>query len=403
MNVLVINCGSSSLKYQLFDMATGTALAAGLVERIGEETGKVKHKKAPDSDDEKSTSRELPVPDHGVAMTQAVDLLTSPDFGVIKSVSEIGAIGHRIVQGADLYSTPVKVDDSVVAGIRSVAPLAPLHNPGHVIGIEAARKIFGDTPQVTVFDTAFHQTMPAEAYIYPLPYEYYEDLKVRRYGFHGTSHKYVSRTAAEFMGKDPSATNVITMHLGNGCSMDAVKGGKCIDTSMGLTPLAGLMMGTRCGDIDPAIIAFVADQKGLTAREIDHVMNKESGLKGVCGKNDMRDIHDAVAAGDQKAKLALDMFVYRIRHYLGAYFLQLGGKVDALVFTAGIGENDDIVREAVCADLEAMGIKLDKAANAGRKGENCVISTADSQVKILVIPTNEELEIATQTMATLGM
>lgn len=400
MNVLVINCGSSSLKYQLINMSNGVAMASGLVERIGEAMGRVKHKKAPGTDQELETSRELPVPDHGVAMQQTVELLTSPEFGVIKNVSEIAAVGHRIVQGADLFTAPVVVDDSVVEGIRTVAPLAPLHNYGHIIGIESARAIFTGTPQVTVFDTAFHQTMPPEAFTYALPYDYYTELKIRRYGFHGTSHKYVAKAAAQFLGKGKDEANLITLHLGNGCSMAAVKNGKCIDTSMGLTPLAGVMMGTRCGDIDPAIIAFLADQKGLTAREIDHIMNKESGLKGICGSGDMRDVHAARAKGDARAQLAFDIFCYRVRHYLGAYYLLLN-PVDALVFTAGIGENDTDVRREVCAGLEHMGIAIDVAANAKRAPGIRDLTGAGSKIKILVVPTNEELEIAEQTVEVL--
>jgi acetate kinase len=349
MNVLVINSGSSSIKYQLLDMANGSVLATGLVERIGEGTGRIKHKNAPDSAHETESVRELPIPDHKTGMQLAAELLTEPGKGVVKNTSDIDAVGHRIVHGGEYFSEPALVDDSVVEKIREVSPLAPLHNPGHIVGIEESRKLFPGIPQVVVFDTAFHQTMPSEAYIYALPYEYYSELKVRRYGFHGTSHRFVAKETAKLLGKPLSECNIITLHLGNGCSMAAVRGGKCVDTSMGLTPLAGLMMGTRCGDIDPAILAYLASQKGLSINEMDQVMNKQSGLKGVCGSNDMRDVHAMREKGDARAQLAFDMFCYRIKHYIGAYYAVLG-RVDALAFTAGIGENDEHVR-AKCLSL----------------------------------------------------
>lgn len=397
MNVLVINSGSSSIKYQLLDLATGSVLATGLVERIGEATGRIKHKNAPDSAQETESVRELPIPDHKTGMRLAAELLTEPGKGVVKDTSDIDAVGHRIVHGGEYFSEPALVDDSVVEKIREVSPLAPLHNPGHIVGIEEARKLFPGIPQVVVFDTAFHQTMPPEAYIYALPYEYYSELKVRRYGFHGTSHRFVAKETAKLLGKPLSECNIITLHLGNGCSMAAVRGGKCVDTSMGLTPLAGLMMGTRCGDIDPAILAYLASQKGLSIKEMDQVMNKQSGLKGVCGSNDMRDVHAARAKGDALAQLAFDMFCYRIKHYIGAYYAVLGN-VDALAFTAGIGENDEHVRAKCCESLEGLGIAIDPAVNLKRAKGARDLSKSGSRVKVFVVPTNEELEIATQVM-----
>ncbi|WP_022662466.1 acetate kinase [Paucidesulfovibrio longus] len=397
MKILVINAGSSSIKYQMLDMTDEAVLASGLVERIGEPTGKLVYKAFPDSDQESKTVLEQPIPDHETGMKLVIELLTDADKGVIKDISEITAVGHRIVHGGDKFHAPSLVDDVVEQAIEDTAPMAPLHNMAHLAGIRTAKALFPGVPQVVVFDTAFHQTMPPEAYMYALPYEMYEKQRVRRYGFHGTSHKYVSGEAARLMGKAPEECNVITLHLGNGCSMSAVKGGECVDTSMGLTPLAGLIMGTRCGDVDPAVYAFLERSQGLTLSEIDSIMNKRSGLLGICGMNDMRDIHAAIEKGDEKAALALNMVTYRNRQYIGSYMASLGGKVDAIVFTAGIGENDDIVRAKTVEGLEAMGIKLDPAKNAGRATEPKAVHAADSRVQIWVIPTNEELEIARQT------
>lgn len=397
MNVLVINSGSSSIKYQLLDMSTGSVLASGLVERIGEAAGKVRHKNAPGTERENETTRELPIPDHGAGMRLAVEQLTAVDGGVVKDTSDIDAVGHRVVHGGEHFRAPALIDDSVVAKIRAVSPLAPLHNPVNLVGIEVARELFADIPQVAVFDTAFHQTMPPEAYVYALPHDYYSQLKVRRYGFHGTSHRYVTKETARVLGKPVSECNIITLHLGNGCSMAAVRGGMCVDTSMGLTPLAGLMMGTRCGDIDPAIHAYLAAHKGFSVKEIDDVLNKQSGLKGVCGFNDMRDVHAAREQDDERAQLAFDMFCYRIRHYIGAYYAVLG-RVDALAFTAGIGENDEHVRAKCCEGLEPMGIVLDAEANLKRAKGARDLSGPGGKVRVLVVPTNEELEIATQVM-----
>ena len=399
MNIFVVNSGSSSLKYQLLNMETGAVMATGLVERIGETVGKVGHKSWPGTDKQGEVEREVCFPDHRAAMHAVVDLVAGPE-GVIASAAEIDAIGHRVVQGGETLFKSTLIDDDVVAKIRANCPLSPLHNPANLVGIEVARELFAGVPQVAVFDTEFHQTMPAEAFMYPIPYELYEELKIRRYGFHGTSHRYVAQQAAAMLGKAEDAVNLVTLHLGNGCSMAAVRGGKCIDTSMGMTPLAGVMMGTRSGDIDPAILPFLMKEKGLNMNEIDSMLNKQSGLKGVCGMNDMRDIHAAVDQGDKKAALALDMFVYRIKKYIGAYYA-VTGPLDALVFTAGIGENDDVVRQRVCSGLEHLGIRIDTAKNAGRKKTATAVQADGSSVAILVIPTNEELAIAQATLAVL--
>lgn len=393
MNVLVINAGSSSCKYQLINMESEGVLCAGLVERIGEATGKLAHKIAPDTDSEEKIVLEQPFPNHVEAMKKVVELITDPEKGVIKDKSEIYAIGHRVLLGGEEIKESVKIDEWAKDVIRDYIPLGPLHNPANLAGIEVAEELFPGVPSVGVFDTEFHQTMPAKAYLYPLPLELYEEMKIRRYGFHGTSHRYVTKKTAEFLGKPLDEVNIITCHLGNGCSMAAVKNGKCVDTTMGITPLEGLMMGTRCGDIDPAIVPFLMEKKGLTTAEADTLMNKQSGLKGVCGMNDMRDIHAAVEKGDEKAKLALDMFVYRIKKYIGAFYAALG-RVDAVVFTAGIGENDDIVRAEVCENMDVFGIALDAEKNKIRSGEPRNIAAENSKVAVLVVPTNEELEIA---------
>ncbi len=401
MKIFVVNSGSSSLKYQLLDMESGAVMATGLVERIGDAMGKVSQKNWPATDREAEVEREVAFPNHRAAMHTVVELVTGADTGVISSAAEIDAIGHRVVQGGETLFTSTLIDDDVVEKIRENCHLSPLHNPANLVGIEVARELFAGVPQVAVFDTEFHQTMPAEAFMYPIPYKLYEDLRIRRYGFHGTSHRYVAQQAAAMLGKAEDEVNLVTLHLGNGCSMAAVRGGKCIDTSMGLTPLAGVMMGTRSGDIDPAIIPFLMKEKGLGMGEIDDILNKQSGLKGICGMNDMRDIHAAAEKGDKKAALAVDMFVYRIKKYIGAYYA-VTGPLDALVFTAGIGENDEIVRARVCANLEHLGISLDSARNAGRKKIATAIHADGSKVAILVIPTNEELAIAKATVSVLN-
>ncbi|MDR2604100.1 MAG: acetate kinase [Desulfovibrio sp.] len=393
MKIMVINCGSSSFKYQLLDMQTHTVLCSGLVERIGDTAGRLIHKKNPDTDSERKISEEGAFPDHTAGMMRVVALLTDPEAGVLRDLTEIKACGHRVVQGGEEFTKSSLVTEEVLDNVRKLSPLAPLHNPACIQGIEVVMKVLPHCPSVAVFDTEFHATMPPHAYMYALPYACYEQYRVRRYGFHGTSHSYVSRKAADFLGKAPEDVNVVVCHLGNGCSISAVRAGKCVDTSMGLTPLAGVIMGTRCGDIDPAVPAYLCAQTGSGPEKIDSMLNRESGLKGICGLNDMRDIHAACAAGNEKAALALDMFCYSIKKYIGAYYAALGN-VDALAFTAGIGENDGITRAAVCAGLEGLGIAVDPTANAVRSSEPRAISPKGAKVSVLVIPTNEELAIA---------
>jgi len=400
MNILVINSGSSSIKYQLLDMRTETVLCSGAVERIGEGMGSLSYKAAPGTADEKQVSLTEPIPTHEQGMHLVIGLITDAERGVVKSKDEIAAIGHRIVQGGDVFDRSCLVDDAVVEALTKLIPLGPVHNPGHLAGIRVARELFPGTPQVTVFDTVFHQTMPPRAYMYALPYELYEELKVRRYGFHGTSHAYVTKEAARFLGKPVDEVNLITVHLGNGSSMCAVQNGKSVDTSMGLTPLEGLIMGTRCGDTDLAIYPLLEAAKGLSITEINDLTNKKSGFKGICGMNDLRDIHKAVAEGDARARLALDMFGYRNRKYIGSYMAVLG-RVDAIVFTAGIGENDPVSRELSCRGLSALGVELDHERNQSAERGARDIGAVGSQVRILVIPTNEELEIARQTATVL--
>ena len=329
-------------------------------------------------------------------------MLVDEKNGVIGSMKEIDAVGHRVVHGGEKFAKSVVITDEVMQAIEECNPLAPLHNPANIIGIKACQELMPGVPMVAVFDTAFHQTMPPVAYTYAIPYEYYEKDKVRRYGFHGTSHKYIAKKTAEYLGKPQSELRSITMHLGNGSSMSCVKDGKCFDTSMGLTPLEGLIMGTRCGSIDPAIVPFIMEKKGLTPEEMDTLMNKKSGLLGLCGFTDMRDVHKEIENGNKKAELALNMLVRSIKKTLGAYFFLLGGKVDALVFTAGIGENDDIVRAKVCEGLEELGVRLNLEENGTRKPGARTISTPDSKIKVLIIPTNEELQIAQATMEVLA-
>jgi len=396
MNVLVINSGSSSIKYQLLNTATEEVLVSGLVERIGEGDGRLKQKNHPGTDAEKVIEINQAFADHEAGMVMVIDLITDAENGVVADKSEIVAIGHRIVHGGENFFEPMLIDDEVVDGIEKVIPMAPLHNPGHLAGINTTRRLFPDAPQVVVFDTAFHQTMPPKAFLYGLPYELYKELGLRRYGFHGTSHKYVTGKAAEMLGKPVEQCNLITLHLGNGASITEVRGGKSVDTSMGLTPLGGLIMGTRSGNIDPAIVRYLHDRKGWDIDKIDHLLTKESGMLGICGSNDLRDIHERIAEGDERAELALEMSVHRARQYMGAYFFDLVD-VDAIVFTAGIGENDEVYREMCCRELEPLGIELDKTKNVSWSGESAIISTGDSKVKIMVIRTNEELAIAKET------
>ncbi len=397
MKILVINAGSSSCKYQLFEMEDKSVLCSGIVERIGASMGKLAHKLFPDSDKEEKIIIEKGFPTHVEGMEAVISLLTDAEKGVIKDVSEISVIGHRVLHGGEDIKQPVLIDEKAKEIIRKYIPLGPLHNPANLMGIEVAEKLLPGIPNVGVFDTEFGSSMAPEAYIYPLPYEIYEEHNVRRYGFHGTSHKYIAKKTAEFLGKPQSELNSITLHLGNGSSASAVKNGVCEDTSMGLTPLEGLMMGTRCGTIDPAIVPFLQDKLGLSTSEVDTLMNKKSGLVGICGNSDMRDVHDMRDAGDVKAQLAFDMLCRSIKKQLGAYFFLLG-RVDAIVFTAGIGENDEFVRAGVIKGLEPLGIVLDEAENDIRRGIARYISKPESKIPVLIIPTNEELQIAETAM-----
>ena len=393
MNVLVINCGSSSLKFQLINSESEAVLAKGLCERIGID-GRLTYQPA---GGEKNVS-EKAMPTHTEAIQFVIDALTDADTGVVKSLDEIGAVGHRVVHGGEKFAKSVVVTPEVKAAIAECNDLAPLHNPANLIGIEACESLMPGTPQVVVFDTAFHQTMPEKAYMYGLPYEYYEKYKVRRYGFHGTSHSFVSKRVAEIVGKPYNATKTIVCHLGNGASVSAVLNGESVDTSMGLTPLEGLVMGTRSGDIDPAIMEFIAKKENLDIAGIMNVLNKKSGVEGVSGvSSDFRDLEAAAKAGNKRAELAIDVFAYRVAKYVGAYTAAMNG-VDNIVFTAGIGENCALVRTKVCSYLGYLGITIDEEAN-GKRGEEIVISTPDSKVKVLVVPTNEELEIARETVA----
>ncbi len=401
MIILVINTGSSSLKYQLLEMAHETVLATGVVERIGEQSARIIHKKHPGQDREETLRLERAVVDHSDGLHQAIALIADDNQGVISSTGKINAIGHRVVQGGESFSKTTLIDDRVITAIRDCNTLAPLHNPANLVGIEVAGQLLPGIPQAAVFDTEFHQTIPPEAFLYPLPYDYYKKIGIRRYGFHGTSHKYVFRQAADDMGRHPGGTNAITLHLGNGCSMAAVQGGRCVDTSMGLTPLAGLMMGTRCGDIDPAVIFHLAGHAGLALGKISKILNNDSGMKGICGSSDMRDIRTLAAKGDKMAILALDMFAYRIKKYIGAYCAVLG-RVDVMVFTAGIGENDVQTREEICRGLEGLGIQIDTEANRSLPDCHGPIHKKGSRVQIQVIPTNEELQIARETVAVLA-
>ncbi|MEY7999582.1 acetate/propionate family kinase [Clostridium sp. Mt-5] len=391
MKILVVNCGSSSLKYQLINMEDEKVLAKGLVERIGIEGSILTHK----VNGEKHVI-EQPMEDHKIAIKLVLDALVDKDYGVINSMSEIYAVGHRVVHGGEKYAGSVLIDKNVMRALEECVPLAPLHNPPNIIGINACKELMPDTPMVGVFDTAFHQTMPKYSYIYPLPYELYEKYKIRKYGFHGTSHRFVSAEAAKLIGKDIGKLKIITCHLGNGASICAVDKGKSVDTSMGFTPLAGLAMGTRCGDIDPAIIPFLINTTGMSVNDVDTLMNKKSGVLGVSGvSSDFRDVENAAGSGNKRAKLALDLYYHRVKSFIGAYTAVLNG-VDAIVFTAGLGENSATSRAAICEGLGYLGIKIDAEKNNIR-GEALEISTRDSKVRIFVIPTNEELMIARDT------
>lgn len=393
MKILVLNCGSSSVKYQLFNMDNKEVLAKGLVERIGTDGARLVHK--PSGKDKYIL--EKPMKDHKIAVKLVLDALVDKDHGVINSMKEISAVGHRVLHGGEKYADPVLIDDKVIEAIKDCIPLGPLHNPANLTGINVCKELMPGVPMVAVFDTGFHQTMPDYAYRYPLPEVYYKKYGIRRYGFHGTSHRYVSKIAIDMLGGKAEGTKIITCHLGNGASLAAVKDGKCYDTSMGLTPLEGLEMGTRCGDIDPAVVTFLIRNVGMSADEVDTLMNKKSGFLGVSElSSDFRDIKSATDAGNKKAKLAYDIFVFRVKKYIGAYAAAMGG-VDAIVFTAGLGENACPMRERVCEGLEFLGIELDKEKNNVNDGAKDV-SKDGSKVRIFVIPTNEELMIAMDTM-----
>jgi acetate kinase len=394
MNILVINCGSSSLKYQLIDSESEKVLAKGLCERIGID-GRLTY--SPDGGEKEVT--DAPMPTHTEAIQLVLDALTNEKTGVIKSLDEVGAVGHRLVHGGEKFACSVVITDEVLAAVEECNDLAPLHNPANLIGVDACKKCMPGVPMVGVFDTAFHQTMPKEAYMYALPYEYYDKYKVRRYGFHGTSHSFVSKRTAEFLGKDIKDMKIIVCHLGNGSSISAVKYGESIDTSMGLTPLEGVPMGTRSGDIDPAILEFLAKKEDMDIFQLVNVLNKKSGVFGVSGglSSDFRDLENAAKDGDDKAQLARDVFTYNVAKYVGAYAAAMNG-VDAIAFTAGVGENDNLVRKDVIARLGFLGIELDEEANK-KRGEDNIISTPDSKVTVCVIPTNEELAIARETLA----
>ena len=394
MKILVINCGSSSLKYQLLDMEGEKLLAKGLCERIGI-GGHLSHKP---QNGKPVFDEDVPMPTHTEAIAAVLDKLTSAEYGVVASMSEIGAVGHRVVHGGEKFAESVRIDDDVMAAIAECIPLAPLHNPANITGIEACKAVMGDVPQVAVFDTAFHQTMPGKAFMYAIPYEYYSDLKVRRYGFHGTSHRYVSKRAAEMLGKPIEELKLISCHMGNGSSICAIDGGKSVDTSMGFTPIAGLPMGTRCGDIDVSILEYLAQNTGKDVTELTNILNKKSGVLGVSGvSSDFRDLDDAAAKGNDRAALALDMFHYSVAKTVGAYVAAMNG-VDGIIFTAGIGENSAATRAEICKYLTYLGIEICPECNK-KRGEDIVISTADSKVKVMIIPTNEELVIARDTKA----
>lgn len=394
MKILVINCGSSSIKYKLFDMSTKEVMAQGGVEKIGIPGSFLKYtnKKGEKSIIEKD------MPDHSDGIQLIFKILTDPQEGCIKSLNEVDAVGHRILHGGDKFTESCIVNQTVKDQIRACFPLGPLHNPANLKGIMAVEALLPNCPQVAVFDTAFHQTMPKESFLYAIPYELYEKDKVRRYGFHGTSHRYVSKRTFEVLGMKPEGTKMITCHIGNGSSVTAIKDGKSFDTSMGMTPLEGLMMGTRSGDIDTGAITYLMETEGYNAKKVSDILNKQSGMLGISGvSSDMREVRAAIAAGNERAKLALDMVIYRIKKYVGAYMAAMGG-VDVIVFTGGIGENVEPVREGVLKDMEFFGIKLDKAVNDTVHGEEKIISTKDSKVTVIVVPTDEEYTIASDTL-----
>jgi acetate kinase len=395
MKILVINCGSSSLKFQLIDSDSEAVICKGLCERIGIDGSRIVYTPA----GKDKITKEEPMPDHNRAIEMVIEALTNKEDGVVASLDEIGAVGHRIVHGGEKFTKSVVINEEVIKAIEEVSDLAPLHNPANLIGIRACQKTMPGVPMVAVFDTAFHQTMPQEAYLYGLPYSYYEKYGIRRYGFHGTSHSYVSKRAAEILGKNASDLKIIVCHLGNGASVSAVNGGKCVDTSMGLTPLEGLIMGTRTGDIDPSVVEFIMKKENVGVAEVTNLLNKKSGVFGLSNdlSSDFRDLEDAYLKGDEGAKRAVDAFAYRVVKYIGSYTAAMGG-VDAICFTAGVGENSGFTRGLICERLAFIGATLDKEANKVR-GEEKIISGADSKVTLMVVPTNEELAIARDTFA----
>lgn len=395
MNVLVLNCGSSSVKYKLFQMPEGKVLAQGGVEKLGLSDSFLKLK-LPSGE---KVVLEKDMPEHTVAIDFILKTITGSEYGCIKSLSEIDAVGHRLVHGGDKFSESVVITDAVVESVKQCIDLAPLHNPSTLKGVAAVTELIPGVPQVGVFDTAFPQTMPQRAFMYALPYEYYEKYGVRRYGFHGTSHRFVSKRACEFLGLDYNKARIITAHIGNGASMCAIKEGKCIDTTMGLTPTEGLMMGTRVGDVDPGALVFIGEKEGMSMAQLSEVINKKSGVLGVSGvSSDMREIEEAISQGNERAKLALEMYDYRIKKYVGAFTAAMGG-LDLLIFTGGVGENQTTTREYVCEDMQYMGIEIDKTLNAKIHGDEALLSTKESKVKVVVIPTDEELMIALDTVA----
>lgn len=395
MKVLVLNSGSSSIKFQLFEMDKSLSVATGIIEQIGSDDASAKIEFTENNNEEKIEQKEY-IKDHLDGLKIMDELLIKSKK--LKSMHDLAGIGHRVVHGGEYFSKPSLIDEKVVEAIESLVPLAPLHNPAHLDGIKVTMQQCPDVPQVAVFDTAFHTTIPQHAYMYALPYEHYSKDGVRKYGFHGTSHNFVLKEAAKFLGKNLDDINAITLHLGNGASMAAIKNGKCIDTTMGLTPLEGLIMGTRSGDLDPAILFYLARKNSMSIDDLDTLLNKKSGLKGICGNNDMRQVEEMAEDGNEQAQLALDMFAYRIKKYIGAYSA-IVGKVDTIIFTGGIGENDIDTRERCCEGLENLGIQLDKSKNNKRAKEILDVSQSSSSVKVLVVPTNEELEIALQTKA----